>query len=139
MKIGELARQVSLNPKTVRYYESIGVLPAPERTTSGYRDYDTSYLDRLTFIRTSQRLGMTLDEVKEILRLQEQGEAPCAYVRSVLDAQMSSIEQRIRELSELRDQLAELSAEADRLPPAKNGVACQLVDHVRQKLPARDA
>jgi len=80
MRIGELARRLNLNPKTVRYYESIGVLPAPERTSSGYRDYDGSYVDRLTFIRTAQRLGITLDEVKEILRFQERGEAPCSYV-----------------------------------------------------------
>ena len=138
MRIGELARQIALNPKTVRYYESIGVLPAPERTSSGYRDYDDSYIDRLTFIRTAQRLGITLDEVKEILRFQERGEAPCSYVRGVLDSQMSSIDQRIRELNELRDQLAELSAEADRLPPTVVGGSCRLIEHVREKVPAHN-
>ncbi|EPR75403.1 putative MerR-family regulator [Leifsonia rubra CMS 76R] len=137
MKIGELASQLNLNPKTVRYYESIGVLPAPERTSSGYRDYDDSYVDRLTFIRTAQRLGITLDEVKEILRFQDQGEAPCSYVRGVLDAQMSSIDQRIRELNDLRAQLSQLSAEADRLPPVVDGASCQLIDHVREKLALR--
>ncbi len=80
MRIGELATQVGVNPKTVRYYESIGVLPEPERTI-GYRDYDETYAGRLTFIRTAQRLGITLDEVKEILAFRERGQVPCTYVR----------------------------------------------------------
>lgn len=131
MKIGELARLGDVNPKTIRYYESIGLLPAPARTHSGYRDYDDSYLDRLTFIRTAQRLGLTLDEVKEILSFRERGEAPCAYVRGVLETQLNSIDRRIRELEELRGQLTELVTQADRLPEV--GGTCRLIEHVRQK------
>lgn len=136
MRIGELAGQVGVNPKTVRYYESIGVLPEPSRTSSGYRDYDDDYVGRLTFIRTAQRLGITLDEVKEILGFRERGEAPCAYVRDVLDTQVSDIDRRIREMHELRGQLVELAAEADDLPSAADGVTCQLIEHVRQKAEA---
>ncbi|MFH5824772.1 heavy metal-responsive transcriptional regulator [Georgenia sp. AZ-5] len=134
MRIGELASRVAVTPKTIRYYESIGVLPEPGRTPSGYRDYDGSYVDRLTFIRTAQRLGITLDEVKEILAFRERGKAPCDYVRGVLDAQVESIDQRIRELEALRGQLIELAAEADRLPQA--GGTCRLIEHVRQKTAA---
>lgn len=131
MKIGELARLGDVNPKTIRYYESIGLLPEPARTPSGYRDYDGSYLDRLTFIRTAQRLGITLDEVKEILSFRERGEAPCSYVRRLIDAQVDSIDRRIRELEDLRGQLIELAAEADHLPEV--GGTCRLIEHVRQK------
>jgi DNA-binding transcriptional MerR regulator len=134
MKIGELAAQVGVNPKTVRYYESIGVLPEPERTPSGYRDYDATYAGRLTFIRTAQRLGITLDEVKEILAFRERGEVPCAYVREVLDTQVTSSDRRIAELQELRGQLVELAAAAEKLPPPAEGVTCQLIEHVRQKV-----
>ena len=134
VKIGELARLGDVNPKTIRYYESIGLLPAPARTHSGYRDYDDSFLDRLTFIRTAQRLGLTLDEVKEILSFRERGEAPCAYVRGLLGAQLDSIDRRIRELEELRAQLTELAAKADRLPEV--GGTCRLIEHVRQKAAA---
>lgn len=133
MRIGELAGRLDVNPKTIRYYESIGLLPEPERTRSGYRDYDEGAVEQLTFIRTAQRLGVTLDEVKEILGLRERGEAPCAYVRGVLDAQVHTIDRRIAELQELRGQLVELAAEADDLPPADAGVTCQLIEHVRQK------
>lgn len=87
----------------------------------------------MRFIRTTQRLGVTLDEVKEILGFRERGEEPCTYVRGVLDAQVSIIDRRIAELEELRDQLVELAVDADNLPPAAAGVTCQLIEHVRQK------
>ena len=74
MRIGELAGRLGVNPKTIRYYESIGLLPDPGRTPSGYRVYDEDAVDRLRFIRTAQRLGVTLDEVKEILGFRERGE-----------------------------------------------------------------
>lgn len=138
MRIGELADAVGVNPKTIRYYESIGVLPEPERRPSGYREYDHAYVDRLTFIRTAQRLGITLDEVKEILAFRERGEEPCAYVREVLDAQVSSIDDRIRELQQMRRQLLHLTTQADALPPASSGVTCRLIEHVRQKPDARE-
>lgn len=131
MKIGELARLGDVSAKTIRYYESIGLLPEPGRTPAGYRDYDPSYADRLTFIRTAQRLGITLDEVKEILAFRERGEAPCSYVRGVIDAQVESIDRRIAELEQLRRQLSELRAEADRLPEVAG--TCRLIEHVRQK------
>lgn len=136
MRIGELAARVGVNPKTVRYYESIGVLPEPTRTASGYRDYDESFVNRLTFIRTAQRLGITLDEVKEILTFGQRGEAPCGYVRQVLDTQLSSIDRRIAELRAMRARLAELVAEADSLPPASPGVTCRLIEHVRVRAEA---
>lgn len=133
MKIGEFASAAGVNAKTVRYYESIGLLPEPARTASGYRDYDESFIGRLTFIRTAQRLGITLDEVKEILVFRERGEAPCSYVRGVLYAQLEGIGQRIQELELLRTQLEEIVSEADRLSEADDDCTCRLIEHVRQK------
>ncbi|MCT2020283.1 heavy metal-responsive transcriptional regulator [Kocuria marina] len=131
MKIGELAQLSGVTTKTIRYYESIGVLPEPARTTSGYRDYDESFVDRLTFIRSAQRLGVSLDEVREILAFRERNEAPCVYVRGVLESQLEGIGQRIRELEVLREQLTEIVSEADRLPAPQEGCTCQLIEHVR--------
>ncbi|TNB75669.1 heavy metal-responsive transcriptional regulator [Arthrobacter sp. BB-1] len=133
MKIGELAGMAGVNPKTIRYYESIGVLPEPARTASGYRDYDGSFLDRLTFIRSAQTLGVTLDEIREILLFSERGEAPCSYVRGVLTSQLEGIGSRIRELELLRDQLTEIVSEAARLSPEVQGCTCRLIEHVRLK------
>jgi DNA-binding transcriptional MerR regulator len=102
MRIGEVADRLGLNPRTIRYYEAIGLLPEPERTASGYRVYDESTEDVLVFIKSAQCLGITLDEVREILAFRERGEEPCAYVRAVLRREVAEIDRRIDELQQLR-------------------------------------
>jgi len=131
MRIGELAGQLGLNPKTIRYYEHIGLLPAPARTASGYRLYGEGDAERLRFIRAAQRLGLTLDEIGEILALRERGQQPCAYVRQVLRRELAAIDQRLRELRQLRQELTALQARADDLPEAPGSI-CQLIEHVRE-------
>lgn len=131
MRIGELADQLGLNTKTIRYYESIGLLPDPERTPSGYRDYDDGAGERLRFIRTAQRLGITLDEIREILAFRDRGDQPCGYVREVLRRQVDEIDERIAELRQLRRELVTLDDIADQLPDPGPG-QCRLIEHVRQ-------
>ena len=132
MRIGVLADRLGVNPKTIRYYESIGLLPEPERTPSGYRDYDNRAGESLRFIRTAQRLGITLDEIREILAFRERGEQPCGYVRQVLRRQVDEIDERIAELRQLRKELVTLDEVADRLPEPEPGL-CRLIEHTRQQ------
>jgi DNA-binding transcriptional MerR regulator len=136
MRIGELAERLAVNPKTIRYYESISVLPEPERTPSGYRTYTETDVDRVAFIKTAQRLGITLDEIREILALRERGERPCAYVRDVVRRELAAIDERLAELRQLRRDLTELDKLADALPEAENGFTCRLIDHVRARAEA---
>ncbi len=130
MRIGELAGQLGINSTTIRYYEEIGLIPPAPRSSSGYREYTATDADRLTFIKTAQRLGMSLEEVAEILSLRERGQKPCAYVRDVLNEQMRSIDQRIAELRALRRELRELRAAADAIPEV-DGATCRIIEHVR--------
>jgi DNA-binding transcriptional MerR regulator len=132
MRIGELAGRLGLNPRTIRFYERIGLLPEPDRTPSGYRRYDHADVERLQFIRAAQRLGLTLDEIGEILALRDGGQQPCGYVREVLRREVAAIDHRIRELRALRTELAALDARADELPEPP-GAICRLIDHVRLK------
>ena len=132
MRIGELATELGLNTKTIRYYESIGLLPEPVRTPSGYRDYDDRAHELLTFIRSAQRLGISLDEIREILTFRDRGEQPCNYVRGVLRRQVDDIDERIAELRQLRKQLVALDALADQLPEPQPG-QCQLIEHARRE------
>ena len=128
MRIGELARRIGVNPKTVRYYEGIGLLPTPEREPSGYRDYDDHDVDRLRFIRTAQRLGLSLSEISEILAFRERAERPCDYVLEVLDRQVADLDRRIAEMADLRRELTALKARADRLPD-EEGCYCAVIEH----------
>jgi DNA-binding transcriptional MerR regulator len=130
MRIGELADQVGVNTKTVRYYEQIGLIPPAPRTSGGYREYTDTDAARLTFIKTAQRLGLSLEEVAEILRLRERGEAPCGYVRNVIHEQLRSIDKRIGELRALRTELRELRAAADAIPEI-DGATCRIIEHVK--------
>ncbi len=102
MRIGEVAAAVGVNPKTIRYYEDIGLLPDPGRTPSGYRDYTEEDRARLVFVKTARRLGLCLAEVAEILALRERGERPCDYVLGVLERQLGDVDRRIEELEKLR-------------------------------------
>lgn len=128
MRIGELAAAVGVNPKTIRFYEQIGLLPEPERRPSGYRDYAEEDHQRLVFVRTAQRLGLPLADIKEILRFRDRGEQPCGYVRSVLAREVAALDDRIAELVALRAQLVELRRRADELPEAAGGF-CGVIEH----------
>ena len=104
--IGELADRTGVVPATIRYYESLGLLRAPARTTAGYRRYSEDAVGELTFIRKAQALGFSLDEISEILTLTRAGLAPCDRVLSIAHQHLTALEERIRQLESFRDQLA---------------------------------
>lgn len=118
MRIGELAGRAGLTAKTVRFYESIGVVDAPARTASGYRDYDEAVLDRLTFVRAAQALGLTLREIRSVLELRDRGDTPCAHVHDLLTARAEEVDRRIAELVTLRDELHRLTKRAAGFDPS---------------------
>ncbi|MGH9104213.1 MAG: heavy metal-responsive transcriptional regulator [Acidimicrobiales bacterium] len=116
MRIGQLAAAVDVNPKSIRFYEQIGLLPEPGRRPSGYRDYGEEERERLVFVRTAQRLGLPLADIAEILAFKDRGEAPCAYVCTVLARQAAELDDRIGELEALRDQTASPARRVGRHP-----------------------
>lgn len=77
MRIGEAAGQAGTTAKAIRYYESIGLIREAERTAAGYRDYGPDDVERLIFIRSTQRLGFSLDEIREVLAFRERDAQPC--------------------------------------------------------------
>lgn len=130
MKIGELAEAVGVTTKTIRFYESFGLVPEPPRTASGYRSYEDADAERLRFIKTAQRLGLSLDEIKEIIAFRDRGERPCGYVASVLDRQVRSLDRRIKEMRQLRDELRHLQSKAAQEPDV-DGSYCGVIEHTR--------
>jgi DNA-binding transcriptional MerR regulator len=106
--IGDIAKKFGLNPRTIRYYETIGILPKARRIESGYRVYDDKTIERLEFILKAKTLGLKLNEIKEILLLHEKGEAPCECTREFIRNKIIEIEEKITNLSELKTRLAKL-------------------------------
>lgn len=117
MRIGELARRSGLASSAVRYYEQLGLLPAPQRTASGYRSYADDTVDRLTFIRSAQAVGLTLAEVGQVLGVRDAGEAPCQVVTVLIDRRHAQVRARIGELQALERELTRLRERAARLEP----------------------
>ncbi|MER5688548.1 heavy metal-responsive transcriptional regulator [Streptomyces sp. NPDC002205] len=112
MRIGELATQAGLSTKTIRFYEQAGLLPAPPRTSGGYRDYPEQAATRLSFVRDAQAAGLTLAEIRSVLALRDSGQAPCAQVSTLIDQHLADIEHRVTELREARAALRELACRA---------------------------
>lgn len=134
VQIGELANRFDLNPKTIRYYEQIGLLPEPERSLSGYRRYTDEAVERLGFIRRARVLGLSLEEIGEILSLKARDLCPCGHVLGIIDAKITAIDRRIADLQALRSDLGTLRgawiAETERLQqtPSEQGCVCQIIE-----------
>jgi MerR family copper efflux transcriptional regulator len=116
--IGELAAATGVAAKTIRYYETIGVLDPPHRTASGYRSYDEDAADRLAFIRAGQASGLTLGEIRSIVALRDRGVTPCTHVLELLTARAADLDRRIAELRRLRGELHRLVERGHHLDPA---------------------
>lgn len=109
MSIGELATATRVKIVTIRYYEQVGLMPAPARTEGNYRSYNGEHVNRLQFIRRLRELGFTLDEVRDLLRLSSQTSRPCDHVDRITNAHLATVEQKLRDLKKLATELRALS------------------------------
>ncbi len=118
MRIGELGERCDVSAKTIRYYESIGLLAEPGRTASGYRDYGDDAVERLRFIRDAQSTGLSLAEVASVLELKSAGERSCAHTTALLEGHIAAIDAQIQQLNATRSELEALADRARGLDPA---------------------
>jgi DNA-binding transcriptional MerR regulator len=110
--IGELARRTGVPAKTIRYYEGIGLMPDPPRTSVGYRDYERTAQRRLSFIRAAQSVGLSLGEIREVLAFRDRGERPCHHVLSLIEQHAADLSQRITALEAMRRDLRRMTRKA---------------------------
>lgn len=108
MKIQEFAQQTGLSTKTIRYYESIGILPSPQRAPNGYREYSEKDLARARFVAGTRSLDLSLEEIREILAMQDRREAPCRTLLNLIEQKANQIEERIRLLKQMEVDLRQL-------------------------------
>ncbi len=118
MRIGELGTRAGVSAKTIRYYESVGLLDEPARTESGYRDYDEGAVERLRFVRDAQASGLTLAEILSVLELKGAGQRSCAHTAALLERHLAEIDAQLTRLTEARAALQQLADRASSLDPA---------------------
>jgi DNA-binding transcriptional MerR regulator len=99
-----------VNPETLRYYERRGILPMPERTSAGHRDYPDWTVNQVRFVKRSQELGYSLADIEHLLRLADGGAASCAQARAITAARVDDLDRRIADLRRMRDRLADTGA-----------------------------
>ncbi len=117
MRIGKIAAASGVSEKTIRYYEQIGVLDAPERTPGGYRDYGSKAIDKLRFVKAAQAVGLSLGEIREVLAMRDRGETPCEHVVDLIRRRADEIDATIAELQMVRSDLRRLVRRARTLDP----------------------
>ncbi len=105
LTIGFLARAAGVNLETVRYYQRIGLVEEPDKPLSGFRYYPPETIERIKFIKRAQKLGFSLQEIRELLEL---GDGHCQDVRERAAHKLENIEQQIADLNALRETLNEL-------------------------------
>ncbi|MDX1449786.1 MAG: heavy metal-responsive transcriptional regulator [Acidimicrobiia bacterium] len=129
MKIGELAARTGVSTKTIRYYEEIGLVPEPDRTPNGYRDYREAAVGRLQFVKDAQATGLSLAEIASIVELRSDGQGTCDHVADLLERHLASLDKHIRELRQARAQLADLAKRARSVDPedCTDPVRCQTI------------
>jgi DNA-binding transcriptional MerR regulator len=108
MKIGELGRLTGTKVETIRFYEASDLLPPPARTASNYRSYGDVHLRRLSFIRRARQLGISLEDVRELLSLNDIPQQSCAAVDTIAKSHLSVIERKIEDLEKMKLELSRI-------------------------------
>lgn len=106
MSVAELAAQVGVGRDTVRYYERVDLLPVPPRTTGDHRRYPPEAVDRLRFIQGCQRLGLRLDDIRDLLEVRDTGQCACAPAGDLLTRRLVELDAEVHRLQQLRKDLA---------------------------------
>ena len=125
LTIGELARRGGVNLETIRYYERRGLLAKPPRLASGYRAYSPEEVRRVRFIKAAQELGFSLKEIDELLALRVDPGRTCADVRVRAKAKIADIDEKIRQLSRMRESLVRVTSACSGRGPTSE---CPILD-----------
>jgi len=108
---GQLSKQTGVHIETIRYYERIGIIPVPPRSASGRRQFTTTHMKRLLFIRHSRNLGFRLEEVRELLRLVDDDNHTCEEVESITKNHIRDIKARISDLGKIKRVLEKVASQ----------------------------
>ena len=122
--IGALANRTGVNIETIRYYERIGLIPAPPRTRGRHRAYDESHKQRLAFIRRSRELGFSLDDIRTLIQLGERGDMACARTKTIALRHLADVRGKISSLKKFERVLKNMT---DACTPGRQR-SCPIID-----------
>src|ERR1700747_643742 len=105
LSIGDVARRTAIKVPTIRYYEQIGLLPAPGRSEGNRRCYSEGAIRRLMFIRHARELGFEIETIRELLALQDEPDRPCVDIDALAREHVTAIEEKIARLTALRREM----------------------------------
>lgn len=129
LRIGDLAAATATKVETIRYYERIGLLPVPTRTSGNYRAYGQRHLERLSFIRHARELGFSVDAIRDLLRLADDPDQPCDRADRIALTHLADIEHRIARLKAMKAELERMLARCEGGRIAECRVIEVLADH----------
>lgn len=127
-QIGVVAKESGVPIKTIRYYEELGLLKASGRTEGGFRLFHSDVFARLNFIKRAQSLGLTLSEIKEFLNVHDQGDLPCEHIKVKLQDKLVDIDQQIRQLVILKQELEGLLSGWETIPETSEETICPIIE-----------
>ena len=104
--IRDIAASAGLTAQAIRFYEQLGLIEKPQRTSGGYRVYSAETVERIRFIKDAQRLGFSLDEIREVLRLKYSGQSPCECVRRMLSRKLKELRDKIRQMDQMQREIS---------------------------------
>jgi len=110
---GQLAAMSGVNSETIRYYETVNLMPEPQRSPGGHRVYDQAHLKRLCFIKRCRQLGFALKEIRELLELVDGGHYTCAGIRDHTTRHLNDVDAKIRDLLSMQRTLQRMIAQCD--------------------------
>lgn len=130
MTIGEVARATGLKVQTLRFYEDKGLLEAPARRASGYREYSENAIARLKFIKRAKEPGFSLKEIGELLALRVDPDATCAEVRTRAEAKIADVRERILSLERIEEALVKVTSACSGKGPTSD---CPILDALEEE------
>ncbi len=112
--IGEMSRRTGVNIETIRYYERIRIIPKPDRTEGGNRQYNHQQLKRLSFVKRCRKLGFSLNEVRALLEMVDGDDFTCAEVHGMTISHLATVEKKLADLKHLRQSLKNMVSECSK-------------------------
>ncbi|MBE9000470.1 heavy metal-responsive transcriptional regulator [Nostoc sp. LEGE 12447] len=130
--IGQVTDISGIPIRTIRYYESLGLIKSSRRTEGGFRQFSLDVLTRLAFIKRAQNLGLSLEEIGNILQVYDQGQAPCGEIKEKLQDKLLQIDRQIDQLLTLRSEIKGLLSGWKNIGDQYEDTICHIIQNIPQ-------